>query len=207
MLKLVDRIEVLSPAVTLTRARACTRIQIEYALGAGGRNPRSSDPRSEKLRNGIRRFGLDCSGLVAHAIGFDRYQPNFIPWGGWVNTDSLIEDALGLRQLVEQVMYPEVGALLCFPGVDYDSDGDRDRIGHVAIVSSIARVAEWDPNAPQYHLVDIIDCAGSNSKLPGAVGDVAEHDARYFNGKATFRSRTSPRWATKILRVRYENLD
>ena len=50
---------------------------------------------------------------------------------------------------------------------------------------------------PDYRLVEIYDCAGSNSsKVPGAKGDVALLDRRYFNGKATFKGVTDPRWAT-----------
>lgn len=201
MIGLRDFVPGLGPEDHVTRARAVSLLPVSYELGGGGRNPFASDPQGLVTRHGIKRRGLDCSGLVCHALGLDRFQEGYPLNGGWINTDAIVSDARGPQYLFQLTEHPEIGMVLVFPGIDVDHDGDRDRIGHTAIVSGVP--AEWNPDRPQWHLLTILDCAPSNSsKVPKAKGDVAEHHAHYFGGKKTFRGRTMDRWGTILCRYK-----
>lgn len=190
-IQLVDWIPGLKPDDVEGRWASMSKLAIEYVLGAGGRDPNANDPRSEK--NG--KLGLDCTGADAYASALSRLQPHFPYYGGWINTDSIVADARGNQVLFELLDRPVRGCGLVFAGIDFDHDGDRERIGHKSWVSRV--LAGFNPKKPDYRLVEIWDCAGSNSKLvPGAVGDVAKHVAGYFNGKDTFRDVTKAEWAT-----------
>lgn len=173
-----------------------SQLAIVYALSAGGKDPMDIDPRSTVDRDGAPRFGLDCSGASAYALGLPRRLPTFPLYGGYMNTDSICDDAENGQSLY---MPSEVkrGALLVFPGIDLNHDGKRDRIGHVAWINRV--LDGFDPRQPDYSLVEIYDCAGSNSNLPGAKGDVALHRAHYFDAKEHFRGKTDQRWATRAV--------
>lgn len=189
-IELVNWIPGLVPADVEKRWSDMSKLAIGYVLGAGGKDPHAPDPRSEK--DG--KFGLDCTGGDAYASGISRFQKNFPLYGGWINTDSIVADARGDQTLFELLDRPVRGCGLVFCGIDFDHDGDRERIGHKAWVSSVD--PSFNPKSPDYKLVTIWDCAGSNSGLAGAVGDVFKHPAGYFNGKATFKGVTNQNWAT-----------
>ena len=173
------------------RWAAMATLPIVYALGSGGKDPRAADPRTT-CKHG---FGLDCTGAGAHGFGLKRKLKNFSLYGGYMNSDSIVADARGRQEVYEKLDAPVRGCALVFPGIDFDEDGDRERIGHFAWVRRV--LPGFDPAHPDYRLVEIYDCAGSNSsKVPGAKGDVALHVAGYFNGKATFKGVTDPKWAT-----------
>lgn len=188
-IKLVDWIPGLTIDDIEERWAAMAALDIKYALGSGGRDPRAADPRT----TGKRGFGLDCTGAVCHAFGLDRYQPNMKAYGGWCSSDGIYEDATGRQELWELLDRPVRGAALVLPSIDFDSDGDRERIGHGAFVRSAP--AAWTSSS-KYADVEIWDCAGSNSTRPGAVGDVWRHQANYFDGKETFRGKTKASWGT-----------
>jgi hypothetical protein len=187
---LVDWIPGLFPDDVEARWARISKLAIKYLLGAGGRDPHAQDPRTWKGD----LYGCDCTGADSYCSGLDRYQPNFTYYGGWMNTDAIVADALGNQEVWELLDRPVRGCGLVFCGIDYDHDGDRERIGHKAWSSKVD--PSFDPKKPDYRLVTIWDCAGTNSERPGAVGDVFKHDGGYFNGKETYRDRTDPRWAT-----------
>lgn len=189
-IELVNWIPGLLPNDVEERWMHMSTLPIGYVLGAGGKDPHASDPRSEK--DG--KFGLDCTGGDSYASAIARFQKNFPLYGGWINTDSIVADARGDQVLFELLDKPVRGCGLVFCGIDFDHDGDRERIGHKAWVSAID--PSFDPKHPDYRLVTIWDCAGSNSTLAGAVGDVMKHPAGYFNGKDTFKGVTNKNWAT-----------
>lgn len=171
------------------------QLPIAYVLGAGGKDCKSdSDPRSTITRDGKQLFGADCTGASNWAEGVPKFQKNFSQYGGWQNTDAIIADARGKQEIWELLDRPVRGCGLVFAGIDFDHDGDRERIGHKAWVSAVDPA--FDPKHPDYRLVTIWDCAGSNAKLPGSHGAIAKHPAGYFNGKDTYKGVTDPRWAT-----------
>jgi hypothetical protein len=135
-----------------------------YKLGAGGRNPAAPTPFT--IRDKI--LGSDCIGFVLWCLGLDRFQKDFPHYGGWINTDSAIQDAKTTKKFFTQVHYPEPGDLVIYPAL-YE-DGKRVRIGHVGMVVEVP--ADWPspegwPNLSKKektsHLkrVKVIDCAGT----------------------------------------------
>lgn len=78
----------LSPEEIIHRAKWCVG-KLTYSLEqAGGRDPKWPLP----ARPGTR--SSDCIGMVFWAFGLDRYQPDYPHYGGHINTDSLIMDAV-----------------------------------------------------------------------------------------------------------------
>jgi hypothetical protein len=204
----------------MTAARAWDRAfrfvgdpSIGYHLGAGGADPWAITPAAAHWKTGI--VGLDCSGYVAYAWGMRRKQDESIlaAYGGYISCDSIVIDARGPRQIFEPIARPELGALVVYPGVDIDGDGDRDRIGHVAMIGP-ALPAEWNERAPDFELLQVAHCSGSNWKRwPSGVGSdrrrspaVAVTTGRLFNQKSVieWRGKTlrDRRWAAMLVRVK-----
>lgn len=57
----------------------------------------------------------DCIGLAAYCSGWDRRQPDFPFWGGWVNTDSLCAAAEDGSPWVIEYADPGPGRLIVYP--------------------------------------------------------------------------------------------
>lgn len=58
----------------------------------GGKNPYAEDPGDWSY--GYRVKTSDCIGFITWAAGFDRFQKYHFPeYGGWINTDSILEHA------------------------------------------------------------------------------------------------------------------
>src|SRR5687768_4616315 len=88
------------------RARAMAALaRSTYKLGAGGRSPKADTPFT--VRDGV--LGSDCIGFVCWCWGIDRFQARFPVYGGWINTDSAIEDARSTRWCFEVVAVPRAG--------------------------------------------------------------------------------------------------
>lgn len=114
--------------------------------------------------------GSDCWGLVAWAHRQPRHLEGYNPGGSvvdWINCDSAIEDAEGPARLWSLADRPEPGAIIVWPSLDLH--GKRVRWGHVSIIESISRVAEWDPAMPSWALLDVIHICGPNGRKPAAV--------------------------------------
>lgn len=131
----------------IERARSVVGIGTKYRRGRGGGDPSSITPAT----NGL----CDCSGLAAWLMGLPRQHS----YGdeSWINTDAMLEDAMGPRALF-QVVQPFPG---CF--VVYGNHHGRD--GHVALVTSL------DP-------LTGIDCSSSVSKKTGMA--ISERDISFF---------------------------
>lgn len=146
----------------IRRSRRAIGKHIRYALGAGGRNPRSNTPADSRNR-------CDCSGFVCWALGIDRRtdHPLYTAFnGGWINTDAIVFDARQPTGLFRPALAVEPGVLLV-----YGSPG-RGRYGHIAIVSDVDG---------QANVRRIIHCASGNFTRHGDA--VAETDAAVFNGR------------------------
>lgn len=165
----------------VVRARRIAAMASVYKLGAGGRNPRAETPFT--VRDGV--LGSDCIGFVLWCLGIDRYDPKgFQLYGGWQNTDSIIEDARlnNARSLWMLVARPQPGDLVVFPSIR--KNGKMTRMGHVGLVVEIPK--DWPAdfsfgNAAHRALlrqVKVIDCNASlNRKLrKRAVGECLASD-------------------------------
>jgi hypothetical protein len=112
--------EVLDPHV---RSPAAKCPQGFYLLTEhnGGKDPTAPDP-FDRWPHGVGADGKpftaitgDCVGGASWCGGFDRYQPVRFPlYDGWINTNSMLEDAFGARRCFEPCD-PQPGAFLVAP--------------------------------------------------------------------------------------------
>ena len=94
-----------------------------------------------------------------------------------VNTTSLIGDALSDQDLSQIVDEPQPGDWLAYPTVKLKNAPGKSWEGHIAKVVGTKRARDWDPTAPNYSLLDTIQCTGPNGRTPGIVA----MDGRYFD--------------------------
>lgn len=155
----------------------------------------------------------DCFGFaVCECYGIKRHRPGFN--GGWyeapstehpqgrspsvtddLNCNSAIDDADHHGDLFERVTTPFPGALILYPTIRLQGHA-RPWIGHVKLVTSVSRCCEWNHDAPDWSLLDTVECAGPNGRRPGIVAGtgatMAAHD----------RIWPKPEHRTVMLRVR-----
>lgn len=118
--------------------------RLEYPNG--GTDPTASDPfaRWSKPGSSFINITADCIAGALWCQGVDRKQPERFPiWGGAINCDSLLMDARDQAACFRLLDRPEPGCMLVYDSVDYDHDGDRDRVGHIMTITDVP--AEWDP--------------------------------------------------------------
>ncbi len=96
-------------------------------------------------------------------------------------------------RLFEVVDRPGLGDLLVYPSIR-GPDRKRIRIGHVGIVTKLC--AEWDPQAPQYGELQVVQCQAS--KRPA----VMKGPGMGWLMRETFKGMRDNAWRTRILRVR-----
>ncbi len=142
------------------RAAAARKMDIRYKLGRGGTDPTALTPADGKGR-------LDCSGLTSWCHGLDRVQ--------WVDGEKRYLSTAGIRadalsaqpRWYRQVDRPALGDLVVY--ARHLVKLKPRLFGHVAIVTGVSRLIEWDPAYPGcWALLDVTHCAGSH-KWPRAV--------------------------------------
>lgn len=151
-------------AVTVAKSLVGTGV---YELGTGDWNTPIGGP-SDCAGFAINR----CYGLRRHRPGFNR--------GAWssveddLNCNSAIEDADHNRELFVRATSgpPQIGDLLAYPTVRV---GGRAFIGHVAIVTGVGRLLEWDWTRPDWAALDVVQCRGPNGRRPGIVASDGSH--------------------------------
>lgn len=150
-----------------------------YSLKAGetgGRDPEAKLPFS-LCDDG--RLRADCTGVALWGQGIDRYQPRrFAPlYGGWINTDSMLIDAIGAwavtgagntepRQAVfrEIVGPPRPGHLIVYSAL-YDRGFKlAGSIGHVMTVVAVdPSLMEWPGLVAAAERITVVHCHGGNN--------------------------------------------
>jgi hypothetical protein len=172
-------------ADVIKKAKSMLGKGIRYKLGAGGRNPNNRTP--ETIRDGI--LGCDCAGYVAWAWGFDRFQEanmwytrrpgQFNPavpikeghpvgyrafdyYGGWINTDSMMEDSLdNNNDWFINLDSPVPGCIVSYGST---GKGSSRRIGHEGLV--IAAPAVFDRENPEHwRRLEVIDCRSAKPAI------------------------------------------
>ncbi len=123
----------------------------------GGKDPTAADPfdRWQKEGSAFVNRTADCIGGAAWCGGFDRYQPERFAhiYGGWINTDSMLLDALGRQKCFVTIDRPVPGCFVVAP-----SHSPGHVIGHIGTVVSVP--AEWDPEiADCWRRVGVVDVA------------------------------------------------
>jgi LysM repeat protein len=124
----------------ITRARSAINKGIRYKLGAGGMNPKTVLPTTNKL--------CDCSGFVCWILGISRKTdiPFYKQFGGWIFTDSMVADVNSQTGIFERINIPEPGCITVF--------GAGNKIGHVGLVSKVSN-GKMDK---------VIHCSSGNDK-------------------------------------------
>ncbi|MES2170577.1 MAG: hypothetical protein V4479_07625 [Actinomycetota bacterium] len=142
-----------------------------YQLGTGDVDSTIDGPRD--------CFGFaycECYGVRRHRQGFNRG-----PWASVeddLNVNSAIEDADHARELFDRVVAgpPHLGDLLAYPTFSLPVGGQRKTwIGHIAIVTGVSRLLEWDWTRPTWGELDVVQCRGPNGARPGIVATTAAH--------------------------------
>ncbi len=127
----------------------------------------------------------DCVGGAAWCGGFDRYQPKRFAhlYDGWINTNSMIEDARGLAKCFVELDRPEPG---CFVVCASGSRGHA--VGHIGTV--ITTPPEWDTRVLDcWRHVLIVDVA---SRSPHPANAVSSAAGWFGTGGGFFRSIMTP---------------
>lgn len=188
----------LTPDEAVRRAKSMVGAPIGYVLGCGGRNPKSNTPATTREFGTEQRTGCDCVGFTAWSSGFDRFRHDFPYYGGWINTDSALGQWDGhtwhpAPGWFELLAAPEPGAWVCYPSIDLDHDGQRDRIGHVGIVSDASgwTTAKWAG-------VKVVQCSSSASRRTGRA--IVETDATLWGMAEWFQGQHEQRWRAAFLR-------
>ena len=102
------------------------------------------------------RVACDCSGFVAWALGLPR-TPAPLLNNGWINTDSMHQDATHGQTMFKRLERALPGALLVYP------KPGSSHPGHVAIVSAVDA---------QGRATQMIHCAAENYLIEAAAGAV-----------------------------------
>lgn len=193
----------------LTRAEAVARARlmagpagaaIRYRLAdhQGGTNPFAEDCASHWLST-IMRIDLataDCAGFVAWCLGYDRFQPKEFPlYGGWINCDSILGEARTSSRWFEIVPEALPGDLVVFPSIDFDHDGDRDRVGHVGIVTDVT-----DAKVGDFADLVVAHCSATNDKTKKRA--IAITTGAPWEGRDQYRGKRNPRWGSAVVRYK-----
>lgn len=190
-------------------ANTCYRLKYPN----GGVDPRSLHPaadyNSPELKRTIKT--LDCSGWVAWVCGYSRLQngkgkfPAFPDTpgisGGYINTNSMIEEALGFnrRQGLEPYVggrwfsvltHPVPGCIVVFHGRN-DRYPKNPSVGHAGIVSAVPAEQYEDKDREQYfryntrnhkYGIQVIHCS-SRDRVGGKA--IAETDGHLWANRGS----------------------
>ncbi len=123
----------------------------------GGKDPTAPDPFARWKKPGSTQVNVtaDCIGGAAWCGGFDRFQEKRFAhiYGGWINTDSMIQDASGPAKCFELLDRPLPGCFVVF------KSGDAGHaVGHIGTVVDVP--LEWDPNEREcWKALGVVDVA------------------------------------------------
>lgn len=84
-----------------------------------------------------------------------------------INSNSAIEDAMHGAELFELVIGPpQIGDIIAAPTIRLEGHA-APWIGHGVIVCGVDRAkGHWDPQAPTFAALDVIECRGPNGRNP-----------------------------------------
>lgn len=102
----------------------------------------------------------DCIGGMSWAGGWDRYQPVRFQhiYGGWINTDSMRQDAAGPRRCFVRRDRPEPGCYVVFA-----SGAGGHKVGHIGGVVDVP--AEYAPSEREWWVaLGVVDVAGREGR-------------------------------------------
>lgn len=147
----------------VAKARLAINKGIRYKLGSGGMNPDTPLPTTD--------MQCDCSGFVCWVLGVSRKTtiPFYNKFGGWIYTDSMVEDINSSAGIFERVTTPEIGCMVVY--------GAGRAIGHVGIVSE----------TQNGQMLKVIHCSSGNDRKYNDA--IQETPPNVFNRADTFWGR------------------
>ena len=144
----------------------------QYLLGTGGYRPTAVPDLPWTELDG--ELGSDCAGFaISWCYKLPRHRPGY-NHGVWstveddLNCNSAIEDADHAGELWERVLTPAPGCLILYPTIRLQGH-PQPWIGHVKIVTGVTRCTTWDGAAPDWSLLDTVECCGPNHRQPAVV--------------------------------------
>lgn len=150
----------------VTRALEQVGRKVKYSLEYpnGGTSPSAPGPEDPQTR------GCDCVGFDAWCGGFDRYQPEKFPlYDGYINTDSMIQEALTTGKWFKLLPAPESGCFIVtesFTKKGLDRDGRRV-IGHTGVVTD---ASEWKPKGLAG--IHVVHCSPYNYQFTNGASSI-----------------------------------
>jgi hypothetical protein len=141
-------------------------IHYHLAYPNGGADPNVGYPQDKQTG------GCDCIGFAAWCAGFDRYQPKKFPlYDGYINTDSMIEEAVQSKpggHWFETLPNPEPGCFIVAASFWKKLPLPRRVIGHIGVVTDCS---EWATKGLKG--IHVVHCSPSNVHRPGNVNGSA----------------------------------
>lgn len=182
---------IVAPHDPILRARAQLG-RGRYLVGAGGHDPTAPSP--DSVVRG--RRGCDYAGFLAWCLGYSRRQRGFTSSSDWINADTMIEEAETRALWFLPIAEPEPGAILAYCSISLDRDGQRDRLGHAALITS--RPTRWTLADSSWSALRIIHCSPSIQRRHRHA--IAETHAASWAHRASFRGISHPHWRARFLR-------
>lgn len=192
-------LEAVARAESLLTVPSLGNARHPYWLGTGDYMGEDRGPWT--FNNGA--TGCDCHGLICYCFKTKRHRPghNKGQWSTVVdhqNCDSAIEDSEHEQDLwVPVTDVPQPGDIGVWGSIWIA--GKRYRIGHVFIVTSISRLAEWDWAYPSWDHLDGIHVCGGNGRKPAAIRTTG---AMWAGRDRVQGLGTRWEWRSRILRSR-----
>lgn len=198
-----------TPAEAVARVRALLETPENalagYVLGGGGYQPTWHTPWTGHGPN----FGGDCRVpfLWGYMLPAERPGYNRQPWATVaddINYNSLLEDAEHEQDLVVPALgTPLEGDIVAYPTLHITTHEDgvateHTFIGHGALVVGVSRVKGWDPAAPVFAMLDIIQVCGGPGRKPAAIASSAAH----FDVARPVAKWPKPEHRPRLLRVK-----
>lgn len=161
----------------------------------GGKDPTAADPFDRWPFKGAdgethEARTADCIGGAAWAGGFDRYQPDRFKlrgWDGWINTDSMLEDARGHATCFALLPAPVRGCFLVAP----TGSPGFERCGHITTIHTVPADFAMDNPASWKALLGT-DVASRGSSRANTTHDASWWFAARHHGAGFVRSIMTP---------------
>jgi len=148
---------------------------IKYSLAYpnGGTDPTAPGPADPATMQ------CDCIGFAAWADGWDRYQPGKFPlYDGYINTDSMLDEALGPGRWFSILQAPEIGCFIV--GRSFKRLG-RNIVGHIGVIED---VSGYTP-ALGLTSLGVVHCSPYNYQFTAGASAVWKTSAAIWHGYPT----------------------
>ena len=181
----IERCERALAAVALVDPEVFYFLDSEKGMRNGGRDPKAPTCASVwQDGNGKTWHTADCVAFAMHTVGASRNQKGrFRTYGGAINTDSMLMDADGPRDLFVPLDLPQLGCLIVIPSIY--KNGVRLKPGHVGVLVGGVPAEKPDTLVELLAMLEVAHCSPSNRKR-GDGRAIAITTAAVFGSRARF---------------------